>query len=608
MIYRVPECKLHLSGITYAQYPATIRTISWPAGAQLGRATLGWPDKFAAAQNTKFGDRASITVGNDIVFRGCIAASPLAISDISDGTELDLYCDKWLMSRRIIGQTDIGTQTITGSGQKVGFRHVGFDIVFNADNLPNKQPGAMDFERGPDADWWTLKDIMEFLFHHYIDSKVAALDLARLGSAYDQELPSINLVGQTALQAVDTVVELSGESWALKPTEQHSEFVPLRAGGFGRTRQITVREPATSAAAPSTPDPYIADAVDAVPTLENARDTVQVMSAPIMLESIFTNTGESPLLEREDLTGSEFAVRYRIDVTKYQAHGLGCDLPAGAKPKPIANRLLTRVKSTGGYYTAAELLAKPALNDAPRADIPVWVSTTGAEAAAQLVLSGVRIDADQGLIYFQRTVKLLKSDNTSEDKTITDWSSVGVWVTLAIRTERVEAEESLDENKFLPDPFVRLIQRSDLVPEQRFNAWLPGTTPNTIDKVATTIEKYVDVTDALEAACASAAALSEKIENNFTLLFRLMPVMGCGELVRIIGRNIGQQGDEIITGITYDVHDRYLTRVEVSNNPAAAGGKKTRPRIVNFGAKPDFGPRVTFGPRVGFGTKPDFRK
>jgi hypothetical protein len=163
-----------------------------------------------------------------------------------------------------------------------GFTDVGFDVCFNADGRPNKSPTALDFCTGSAAIYWTLEDCLKFVFNWYIPATVATLNTAQLKTsnvtraAWLRRPAHLNLSGETALDAVDQVVGLTGESWTLDYSANISAFRSVHAAG-GTVRAAEAFLPSRGAQAASASDKTPSE-MRVSGTLENCRDSVQVVS------------------------------------------------------------------------------------------------------------------------------------------------------------------------------------------------------------------------------------------------------------------------------------------------------------------------------------------
>lgn len=573
--YSPPTCTAVFVGQVFRFWPveATIVEIQKYAGTAVGSAVVSFRHNFARDAEPEMGREVRLQIGGDIVFRGTVGQAPFVIGTGFDEVELLCFDDKWGMSARIVGQPGIGTQGSPAGSD--GFKDVGFDLVFNRDGRPNKDPSSREFNTGSTAVYWTLRDVLLFLFDYYVADDVARIAAAQVaGSAYDRAPSHLNLVGQTALQAVDNVAQLSGESWGLTYGQSYSSFQRV-APGAGTLRTIHLFSPGARRLATEA-TPYHASDCRVESSILEARDTHQAISAHIVKESTYTNTGSDPLLTRlASYSDKEYAARFAVDVTQYLTHSLGGNLSAGAPPKPWLTHLLTRRTSdASGYVTAAQIVATPALAGNATVAAPVlWLSGDGKEANARLCVGGVRIDCPNATIDLKDKVTLMldaADDDGKEEEEVTgiNWSTVGLWLTVATVLETPQSVESDAGDTYLPAPFYQLISKPDLVPERRQDSWLPDPSGNNnaITKLATSAEEqYVDVTSRLEEAVSASLAASPAIATPLTLLFPFVPTFDIGDRIRLRGRNVNLTGNEVVTRIVYNVHEAFECRVQATN-------------------------------------------
>lgn len=565
-----PSITLHLSSVAVTVPPilATIRTVEQFAGAAIGSAAISYEAHRASDVTRNIGDRARISAGGDTIFSGAIGHAPLAVGQGEDDVELILFDDKWLINSRVIGQIGIGTQ-----GDPVGllgFKDVGFDLIFNKDGGPNKDPATLDFNTGSTAVQWTLTDILNLIFSKYISPTIATLNLAEINRAAWLRKPThLNLTGNRVLQALDAVTELAGESWTLQPGPVVSTFKSVRAGA-GTIRTARVFSPYGGASVLAAGESHAGDIKVAL-SIENCRDKWQAVSSPILLESVYSKANE--LLARQTtFKDPEYAARFAVDVTKYSANGLGNDLSVGSKPKAWKKDLVSRMKTDGsGYLEKADLDANPALATNQTIEIPVWISATGNVAGMKLVSGGIRIDTENGTVDFEKSVQVA-GDTFGAAPTslaITDWATAGVWITVATVLREVQTAITTDDDLYLSEPSVEVIPKTDLVPERRYKSLLPslaGTNPNTYLTIAADAEeKYIDVTDRLQDVVDSARSTSQEIETPIDVVMEMFPIWQIGDQLRISGRNLGQTGNEVIVSLRYELHGSYKTIVHATN-------------------------------------------
>lgn len=574
--FQPPECEL-IVPLTFPgalTTPAKIMRIERFAGSAVGSAVIRYPTLYAGQTSSGFGQEARLRINNTVVFRGTLGTVPFNVGVSEDEVELVLFDDKWGMQAHVIGEYGTGS---VDAGES-GFVDVGFEVIFNKDGRPNKDPSSYEFNTGSTAVFWTLRDIMSFLFNEYVDADVARISLSSLDSNFDNIPSHLNLVGQNALKAVDTVARLAGQSWGLEPKQTHSEYIAVKPGG-NTLRQIKLF-PTQGGKKITEADEWCVEEFRCGGTVLNARDVHQARSSFIVKETTLTNTGATPMLTRlTTFSDKVFGARFVSNLSNYEVNELGKNLSSGSPAKRWLSSLVTRLNTTGsGYVTAAELAASPALQMNPRLEIPIWLSTSGTLATAQLVKGGYELDHENGMIDFQNTVDLLSNAGVSTPTTITNWSTVGIWITAAVVLETPEVFETDSASNYLPKPFVVLIDKPDLVPEKRFNSILPDLSSsnyNATTTLAATEEAYIDVSDKLEEVVDASLASMPKIETPMSMRFPFFPYeIQIGDGIQILGRDTVATGDEAVTAIRMDVHSNFKVQVDATNLTAAVDNSR----------------------------------
>jgi hypothetical protein len=554
----------------FAPLVVAVQRISLQAGAEIGTAVVEYPATYAQNATPAIGKRASIKIGETMVFRGAIAHAPFEIGPDRDEFQLILSCDKWLMARNVIGQAAIGSTV-------GGFIDVGYDLVFNKDGRPNRDPAEIEFSLGTGAVYWTLQDMLTFVFDNYIDTDVAIIPG---GLTLPEEFliaPShVNLVGQTALQAVDTICKIASVSWGLVPAEDASGLCIVKPG-TGTARVARFYKPKAGAGV-SGVNTLHANAGRVEHSMVRTRDYIQAVSGNVVCEQTYSNIGLTCLLDLvPGFKDPKYVARFAVDVTQYAANELGQSLTAGSKPKPWLGSLVTRIKADGSaYLLAAEIAADPELRAAKRVDAPiVWMSADGDPLRARLVTGGMRVDSEHCTIDFESEVELAKSvpvDSEKNKNTIKfiDWEAVGIWATVATITERVEYDQESEPSPYLPLAHYLVIRKDDLIPEKRFNSWLPdlatSSNRNAIEIQAETDEEsYVDVESQLTEIASNALVGSNALETRLELKFPCFPLFQLGDWVTVEGRALGLSGNEVVIGIDYDVNESFETAIQCTN-------------------------------------------
>lgn len=544
---------------------STIDKIEQFAGAAIGSASVRYPANHAEAITRDLGNVGRIKIGATTIFRGRIGHGPIAIGEGDDEVQIVLFDDKWAMQGRVVGQPGIGTQgTPTGVA---GFKDVGFEVCFNKDGRPNKDPSSYDFNTGATAEYWTVRDVLHFLFLYYVPSSVATISATEIAhDAYELAPTHLYIVGQTALQAVDAAVKLIGETWTLVPGTSVSTFKAIRRDS-GTVRKVRLFRPGGHAKVTAATEDHAQEAYVSL-SIKDCKDVFYAVSAPVVQETTYSTANEL-LARNTSYLDKEYQTQFRVDVSKYLTNNLGRNLSAGSKPKPWRPDLVTRMNSSASdYLTAAQIAASPALQNNKRVEIPVWVSRDGTTPERKFIVGGYRINALEGTIEFKSVLQAaVAAGKDAEALTISDWSAAAVWLTVATVLETPESTVSSNA-AYLDTPMYATISKRDLVPEKRRDAMLPylASTPHAVVTVAyEATESYVAVTDLLQDIADGAAAAAPDVETPLSARLPFFPAWQVGDRVELAGRDLGTSGNETIVSLVYDVHHSYMTTIEATN-------------------------------------------
>lgn len=551
---------------------AVVDEISLYAGAAVGTASVRFPHQYALNAQVTMGMPCRIQILDRVIFRGVIGQAPYRIHEGDQGDEvaLFLYDDKWRLRARTIGQPGIGTVPAAPPEEvgDEGFSDVGFDTVFNPDGIPNKAPAALDFHSGSSAVQWTLKSMLEWVFEYYVNEDAATLNPALLSVNYDLVPSHVDLTGMPALEAIDAICKLAGESWTLLPGTDASAFRPVRAGA-GTVRSVKLFPPRGGAQA-STASGLHPSEIEIGGSIQDYADRFVAVSANSAMEQVYSNVGADPLLILSTPTDPKYSYRWAVDVTAYEANGLGRDLSAGSRPKAWLPHLLSRPNAAvDGYLTALEMEA-PFARQRPAVPAPVlWMSPySTAIADARLVVSGYALDLDAGTVDMEPKVVLATADQEENETIGTPFPAPSLWLTVATRLETRQSATA-DNDARLPDEerVVRIIRKNELVPELRGNPVLP--TPGSDNRNAwmqiLADDTYVNWTTALQAAADAAAIAADDLETPISMRFPLFPTLDIGDRISISGRTHSASADAVVTEIVYRVHEAYEIRVRATN-------------------------------------------
>jgi hypothetical protein len=270
-----------------------VHEVSVFAGATIGQAVVGWPARYASDASMEMGKSVRLRIGSKTAFRGVVGQMLGTIDPDDDSIGVLLYDDKWLLNSRTVGQVGIGTQ----GGGAGGFADVGFQVVFNRAGAPNKNPDSLDFNTGSTAVYWTCKTVLQFLFAYYVPDGFT-LDASAFSAAYDRAPTDLDLRWMKALDAIDTVVSIAGESWGLTYQTSGSTFVSVRPGA-GDQKRVRLFAPKGGARAESAGE-TVAQNATISKSIRTVRDRYQAVSAPVVKEhtycSIEDETWGVPLL------------------------------------------------------------------------------------------------------------------------------------------------------------------------------------------------------------------------------------------------------------------------------------------------------------------------
>lgn len=581
-----PKATLKLSAAVFAyEGTAQILQIAKYAGSQIGSATIAYRANYADGV-PPVGAEMVLSLNGTVVWRGVIMEAPATISEDEDQVLLVGACDKELLDREIVGAVGIGSQA--GGG----FRHVGYDITFNPGGAPNRQATGRDFDKGSSAAYWTLEQILRWVFDYYVQATSVTLTGFLPSFGWSQVLPDISLAGQSALQAIDYLCGLAGESWGLRYRTGGSEFVSIRPG-TGDDAYVSVFQPKNRASASNVTDQH--GYVSVRRSLRLSRSTHCAISGRMVIETTY-QSGTSELLTRSTTfkdPDAKYTQHYLVDVTAYAAHGLGQSLTAGARPKPWRDALVSRLNGSS-YMTAAEIDAVAARKTtAPQARPVIWIKLTDSHDVWFMCHGGSKIDTEHCRLSFQDEVTLMLTDDlvsAAEDLegwnldhfvtvdqaekkanvVVADWALVTVRLTIATEIEERETADVFGGGTVWGRV---LIQRDDLIPEARINSTLPDLTDMaaSVDVASGTREMYVSQQDALQTACELSVRSSPGVETEIRARMPFVPIFEIGARLRVQGRSLGTTGNEAIKEISYEFVDGVPTMANVIGSDTTAG-------------------------------------
>jgi hypothetical protein len=581
-IVTTPYAELYLSSATATD--ATILSVRTEVGNSIGTAVVRYELLHGESGMASVGEHARIAIGGTTVFRGSVGYSELVVEDGDDYNEIMLVDDRFLMQALTVGQPDIGTNE-DGSG----FSDVGWDIVFNADGVPNKAPDELDFNTGSNAESWTLRSILEMVCEFWLDDTIS-LNAGSLPDVFDSIPTSVSMTGMTGLQAVDSVFQLAGTDWCLDYGSSGSQ-VEACPGSIGRTIYLGAPKGGTTAESLSYTD--AGDCRFRNRVLDSF-DRVHAVSGPVVVETTY-NTANGLLVKDAAFKDKQYALRFKVDVTQYAGNGLGQSLSAGSKPKPWLQQLVTRMSDDGDSYLSVSAMSALAALDSARPEYKLWIT----DGDDRWLLTGkFAIDADNGYILMESSVEVAASNGTSTTLALTDerQASMEVAFTVATLTDMRREFSTASSGSYLPDHHHRMIEVTSLTPEVRINSYLPdldSDEPGASVQVASSAEDYVSVDDRLEEAAEAELTASPKVENSGRVELPFMPVLSVGNTVGFSGRATGMS-NVYVRSIDYYVHREYSTIITVGNVAASRpsrdfAGVQKRSKSFDLGGLADLG-------------------
>lgn len=455
------------------------------------------------------------------VFAGVVVEADGAIARGTQDLQLNALDMRHELNAQVIGQYGLGAVATLG-----GWAGVGYDVVFNRDGVPNRSAaidpvtGVSTFDLTEDAEWWTFDEILAFLFLWYVPTAVMKLDRSLLVGPYLEAAPEIDVRNMRAGAAIDAVTKTMGGTWY--PRYTATRYVPVIVP-TPSPAPAPVETPLADLAptyypvhsqipAPATrtlfvddgkalypPTEYIVDQLRLRHSAADSYDRLEVVSAPVRVETTYASNGTAPLLTRVT-TGSELtdgdACYFDVDVTQYTAHGVGLSLDAGSLPKKWDGNLVTRRNSAG--YLAGPLVSDE--GDPVRAVECIQLSRDGGTLWSR-VKSGVRLDLEKMRVCVSRkgsVYGITKTENARAYNIAAGAeSSVHVKVTITTIVEYPLVAVTEATSLYLARSRTRRILRRDFVPMSRMASEVPdlaAVNPNTFTTLApgTALAKYRD--------------------------------------------------------------------------------------------------------------------
>lgn len=556
--------------------PAKLTRLDMGHGRAWGIAELFFPKARAFDHELARGDACRLATADGTFFKGHVLDVRNAVVDGDDVSALTVYDIRWDMARTLVGQYGIGNLWTPGGG----FAGVGLDIRFNPNGAGNRAHTKSDtsylFDTTTVAESWTLKDMLEFILVWYYPAM-------NVPTAWPDRMlveePDVNVQGVPVPEAISTIVERAGLSWA--PVYDEDEITLAFVGDPASAGEVTIDLPAADLRAPaSDASDYSALDLRHEVSIRDAVDIVEVRSARRLVETTYTSHptyyGKAPLLKRMETPPPGYAAGWYVDVTRYADYNLGKSLPAGSRPKPLSRQLITRIKDDAtGYHEAGDLalLAGRGHVVLPEDTCFVMVDNNDREQ----LLSGLTIRLDDALILLDYDMKTTAASYTWD---LHSTPPIELFITLVTEIEipfcylTAPTTYHVDESH----PIRTVIERNDIVPLMRWNAdhnllaldyggspfaWEtvePDLDPDTGEPVL-----YVDIKERMKKV--HDAYLAARGQPEVTIRARLLdiPVIPLGAKLLVSPAEPYLTGNEIVTGVTYNFDAGDHVTVSASN-------------------------------------------
>lgn len=495
-----------VSGIP-AGAPATwddveVLGIHVPAGSRYGTCTLEFPEAFAFASLPAKGEPIWVSLDSTTIFQGHVVAYPGMANPNGERQLLRAADPRWLLTGRRVGDTNYAPAAS-------GFPTVGHRVAFNPGGRRNRSAAKTDdlytFSEGTDSEYWTRKDVLEFLLGTY-GTGVLAVDTALLSARWNEVSLNFMPYSLPLPLAISQLAADCGESWGIGPKSSGAaDFVPVVPGG-GTTLSVTM-------AAGDTKLDAAANTVwsaQGEESIERSADVVEVHTGETFIEHTYSTeesaaeAGDALLVAFSPNDKYRFTVGFRADVTKYDSHFLGHALGAGAKPKPWLRELLTRiVPGTIGepaFVTVAAGSAQEMRGEGRpiKPEECVWIEIAGTR---RRVLAGFEIRTGDAEILFEPYVTL-ETDVAGETEEVTLFEGPEkVWITVVTVTESVDTYRESVTAHVTGQALAEVVVRSDINPAVRYKADVPDFDGG-ITNLAATLELYRDHETTLAAIAA----------------------------------------------------------------------------------------------------------
>lgn len=566
--------------------PATWETVRLlgvhlPAGAQPGQCQLEFPEAYALTDLPALGEEVEVALDDVTIFKGVVISYPGEIGPQAEGQVAILADPRWELQRMRVGQKDIGPR------EGGGFEEVGMLVAFNPGGRRNRSAtasgGVYQFDSSANAEFWTRKQILEWLAHWYMDTTVE-VDASALTGAWDEEEFDFVPYLQTVPEALTRLCRSAGASWGIYFEDGQAYFVPIQAGGIGT---LALALPAAESAGnlASTATELHVLSLAAAPSIERSIDTVEMHTAPRWIEHTYGNTLEGevqPLLESFTPKDTRYFYGWKAVTNRYAQHLLGQDLAYGARPKRWLRHNGTTVDATGlAYYAALADGLKCGLGRAMRPEECFWVGVVDPDTQVETkyrVRAGFTILTERAQLLIEAVLEL-EDGTTLSFPDAEDWDDVRIYLTVTTEVEEPDTLQygNSEANYHMEGkPIVQTVYRSDMRPVYRYKARLPkladlATDPNASEVLGdgTALESYLEWTgEMIEAAQRIAAALTPAESRGRIRLLGIPTEARLGQLVTISPDQGGLAGTEVIVDLLYQTAEGDHLELTVDRNLA----------------------------------------
>lgn len=441
--------------------------------------------------------------------------------------------------------------------------------AFNEEGRPNSHPTLDEYDRAPDAVFWSGASAIRRVRDKWMKRSTWTLTDAEIGAvaALDQEIKPLDPRGMRPLAVIAEILKRCGCRLAFRYATGVPVPVIFDQNGAGAFEVIW--KPQTYP--PADPNDPLYNEVYEIGCGYDARGTFAVLdtrSGGRVVETSYSTTGATPLLAGAASSDKKFRWEYRVRPENYAllVNGLGTALAATARPWPIRPDLVTRAPATAGvaYHSAAEVTADPEIGKpvACSESLAILIGTTW-----KRIVGGAKLDlrSETGaLIRLQSVIVIANlSPGSKAGYTVPTGAAPDVRITCATQ---IPDTAVLTRSTYAAAPAAYaeavdgLLNLEGIEPGYRLNSILPDPTaanPNTWEThAAAAIETYRSVTAVLTAASAGPYAQRGRDASLVDVMLPFWPgEIPLGALLTFtpVPLNAGITGREIIREYHWDL-------------------------------------------------------